>query len=82
MNKGCQDCSAIEKALKEMAEAQNRELLKLARRILPTATADDILQPNDYRELEYHPEFRYEEGVLAGLQSALALLRCQRKISC
>jgi hypothetical protein len=30
------------------------------------------MQPNDFPELENHPFFRYEEGVLEGLQSALA----------
>lgn len=54
----------------ELVAAQNRRLLSLAREILPFATADDILQPNDFPELEGHPLFRYEEGVLEGLLTA------------
>lgn len=59
----------------EMIESQQKKLLECARRILPTATSDDILQPNDFPELENHPYFRYEEGVLSGLQSAQMALR-------
>ncbi|MGZ3633427.1 MAG: hypothetical protein ACXWM7_03830 [Parachlamydiaceae bacterium] len=59
----------------EMIELQQKKLLECARRIVPTATTDDILQPNDFPELENHPYFRYEEGLLAGLQSAQIALR-------
>ena len=54
----------------ELISMQNKKLLELARRIVPRVTEDDILQPNDYPELENHPIFRYEEGVLEGLLSA------------
>ena len=48
---------------------QEKRLLKIAREIIPHLTADDILQPNDFPELENHPYFRYEEGYLAGLKA-------------
>ena len=51
---------------------QKEKLLKTAREIVPYATGDDILQPCDFQELEQNPYFRYEEGVLEGLQSAFA----------
>ena len=60
--------------LDELIESQQRLLLKTARRILPHITDDDLLQPNDYTELELHPHFRYEEGVLHGFQAAKAAL--------
>ncbi len=53
--------------LEEMIEQQRAKLLKLGREIIPYLTSDDILQPNDFPELENHPVFRYEEGLLAGL---------------
>jgi hypothetical protein len=59
----------IEKIIDEMTVAQQRSLMALGRRIVPTLTSEDLLQPNDYPELENHPEFRYEEGVLAGMQT-------------
>jgi hypothetical protein len=59
----------IEKTLHQMIEEQRALLLKIGRRIIPRLTSEDVLQPNDYLELENDPHFRYEEGVLAGLQS-------------
>jgi hypothetical protein len=46
---------------------QREKLLKMGRAIVPTLTPEDILQPNDYLELEQNPCFRYEEGVLQGM---------------
>ncbi len=65
----------LEKVIEEIAEQQGRSLLQLGRRIVPTLTPEDVLQPNDYPELEHHPEFRYEEGVLAGIQTIQMALR-------
>lgn len=72
------DWSVIEKLLENMIEGQKDSLLKLGRRIIPTLTPEDMLQPNDYPALEHHPEFRYEEGILAGLQAAQMALRAKR----
>lgn len=41
-----------------------------AQRIVPNITEEDLLQPNDFPSLELNPYFRYEEGVLHGLQTA------------
>lgn len=54
----------------EMIAHQERKLLEFARQIVPHATEDDILQPNDFPSLENHPFFRYEEGQLKGLHTA------------
>ena len=54
----------------EMIAFQEKKLLDCASEIVPNVTSDDILQPNDYGELENHPVFRYEEGVLKGIQAA------------
>lgn len=59
-----------EALLHEMAEMQRKKLLEIARYIVPNITSEDILQPNDFPELENHPVFRYEEGILAGIESA------------
>lgn len=60
----------MDKIFEELISAQRSKLLKYAQRILPQITQDDLLQPNDFPELENHPVFRYEEGVLEGLLSA------------
>lgn len=69
---------SIETTLEEIAAMHRKNLLSLARRIVPTATPEDILQPNDYPELDRHPEFRYEEGLLAGIQTAQMALRAKK----
>lgn len=69
----------VEQVLQELIDGQQKTLLECARRIVPNATSDDILQPNDFPELENHPYFRYEEGLLAGLQSAQIALRAACK---
>lgn len=59
----------IDRLLLEMVEDHQKKLLECGRRIVPRLTSEDMLQPNDYPELENHPYFRYEEGMLAGIQS-------------
>jgi hypothetical protein len=56
----------------ELIEQQKNKLLASGRRIVPHVTSDDLLQPNDFPELENNPLFRYEEGILDGLQVAKA----------
>jgi len=73
------DWEAIETLLDELIEENKEKLLALGRRIIPTLTSEDMLQPNDYPELDNHPSFRYEEGILAGLQSAQIALKALRK---
>lgn len=71
----------IEELLQEIVDQQRNHLLKCGRRIIPTLTPEDVLQPNDYRELENHPHFRYEEGILAGMQTVqMALSALQKEI--
>lgn len=71
----------IDDTLALMIEHQAKELLKLGRRIVPTLTSEDVLQPNDYPFLENHPTFRYEEGILAGLQTVQMAIRALKNES-
>lgn len=61
----------------ELIEHQQKALLSVARAIAPGVILDDLLQPNDFPELENHPAFRYEEGVLHGLQAAKAAMQAK-----
>lgn len=65
----------IDTIIEEIAVTKEKDLLKLGRRIVPTLTTEDMLQPNDYPELDNHPEFRYEEGMIAGIRSIQMALR-------
>jgi hypothetical protein len=58
------------RVLKQLIDEQQQKLEACARRIRPNITAEDLLQPNDYPELELHPYFRHEEGILDGLRMA------------
>lgn len=60
----------IEAVFTELISHQQSKLLECAQKIVPNITADDLLQPNDFLALENNPLFRYEEGILAGLQAA------------
>lgn len=60
----------METVFDELIELQRKKLLQFAQQIVPNITLDDLLQPNDFSELEHHPLFRYEEGVLEGLLTA------------
>lgn len=71
-------------SLKELFDTliaqQEEKLLDHARQIIPNATSDDILQPNDFPALENHPFFRYEEGLLKGLHAAkMAVMAWERE---
>lgn len=69
------DWADIESILEEISFTHKEALLKCGRRIIPNLTSEDVLQPNDYSELNHHPEFRYEEGMLAGIQTVYMALR-------
>lgn len=65
----------IKNLIDEIVEGQQQKLLKCGRAFIPTLTTEDVLQPNDYPELENNPHFRYEEGVLEGLLTIRTALR-------
>jgi len=56
----------------ELVLQQQEKVLRCAQRIIPHLTSDDVLQPNDFPQLENDPFFRHEEGVLEGLMMARA----------
>jgi len=68
-----------EELLEAMIERQRQKLLDLARRIVPGLTAEDLLQPHNHPSIAAHPDFNFEDGILAGYLAALAALRAQRQ---
>ena len=69
----------IHALISSMVEAQKDQLLAQGRKIVPTLTPEDMLQPNDYIKLDNDPNFRYEEGTLAGMQTMQMALRAFMK---
>lgn len=73
------DWNSIEKLLDELFTHQYKKLYSCGTEIIPNLTTDDLLQPNDFQELEFHPHFRYEEGVLAGIQTVQTALNAIKR---
>jgi hypothetical protein len=68
----------VEKLLEELIARQQARLLEIARRIQPGITADDLLQPHDHPRIASHPDFNFEDGILAGYLAVRAALRASR----
>jgi hypothetical protein len=68
----------VEKLLEELIARQQARLLEIARRIEPRITADDLLQPHDHPRIASHPDFNFEDGILAGYLAVRAALRANR----
>lgn len=68
----------------KLIELQKEKIRQCASSIIPNLTDDDLLQPNDFPDLENNPYFRYNEGVLEGLMAARMAYLAQKKreISC
>ena len=60
--------------MEDLIEGQKKKLLQTGRAFIPNLTPEDMLQPNDFDVLENNEHFRYEEGILDGLQVAKAAL--------
>ena len=67
----------VEALVGELEELQRRKVLDLARRLRPGLTLEDVANPHDFPELA-DPDWQYEDGLLAGVQSVLAAVRARR----
>jgi len=81
VNSSSNEWNEVDRLLKELVDFHKSQLLKCGRRIIPHLTSEDVLQPNDYHELEFNPHFRYEEGILAGIQTVQMALQALKKQS-
>jgi len=68
----------VEALVGELEDLQRRKVLDLARRLCPRLTLEDIANPHDFPELA-DPDWQYEDGLLAGVQSVLAAVRARRR---
>lgn len=66
----------MERLVVEFEQLQRRKVIDLARRLRPGVTSEDIRNPHDFPELG-DPDWQYEDGVLAGIQSVLAAVRAE-----
>jgi hypothetical protein len=68
--------SEVETLLGEIEALQRSKVLDLARRLRPGLTLEDIANPHDFPELG-DPDWQYEDGVLAGIQTVVAAVRAK-----
>jgi hypothetical protein len=68
----------VEALLVEIESLHRAKVLDLARRLRPGLTLEDIANPHDFPELS-DPDWQYEDGVLAGIQTVLASVRARRR---
>ena len=68
----------VDALVDEMIEGQRKRLVALARRISPELTEDDLMQPHDHQAIAAHPDFQFEDGILAGYLAVRAALRARR----
>ncbi|MCA1611467.1 MAG: hypothetical protein ABR610_04190 [Thermoanaerobaculia bacterium] len=73
-----EDPESISALVDEMIESQRIRLMDLARRIDPSLSADDLMQPHDHAKVATHPDFQFEDGILAGYLAVRAALRARR----
>ncbi len=70
--------SEAERLVCEIESSQRRKVLDLARRLRPGLTHEDIGNPHDFPELG-DPDWQYEDGMLAGVQSVLVAVRARKR---
>jgi hypothetical protein len=68
----------VEALLGELEALQRGKVLDLARRLRPGLTLEDVANPHDFPELG-DPDWQYEDGVLAGIQTVVAAVRARRR---
>ncbi|MEO7093593.1 MAG: hypothetical protein ABI175_10105 [Polyangiales bacterium] len=67
----------IDREIGAIETVQANKVIELARRLLPGLTAEDIRNPHDFPDLD-DPDWQYEDGVLAGIQSVRIALRAMK----
>ncbi|HEY4016169.1 MAG TPA: NUDIX hydrolase [Polyangiaceae bacterium] len=67
---------SMEQLVVALEELQRQRVLELARRLRPGVTFEDMRNPHDFPELG-DPDWQYEDGVLAGIQTVLAAVRAR-----
>jgi hypothetical protein len=63
--------------LDDMIVHQRDKCLKIARRLNPHLTPDDIMNSFDWPELRENPQYVWEDGLAAGLEAAHAAIAAQ-----
>lgn len=66
---------AIQRLLDAMERQQHAKVVALASERVPSLTADDLKNLDDFPELHHDVRLQYEDGVLAGIRAAASAIR-------
>jgi len=73
----------VETLLDELILSERKKMVDLAKEILEIPlTEDDLLQPNDFPELESNPHFRFQEGIVIGLLTFQSAYKAAKRLEC
>ncbi len=68
----------IEQLVEEMVNQQKVKVQNVANMINPRVTREDILNPQDFPELKFDPQFNYEDGLLSGIIAVQTAIRREK----
>lgn len=60
----------LEKLFDGMCEQQRQKLIKIAHKIRPDLSEDDLRDPHSFPEVTSKPHYAFEDGILSGIISA------------
>jgi hypothetical protein len=67
----------LEQLFDELSASQKKRLMRIAGRVRPNMTEDDLFQPHDLPELRENVEYNYEDGYWAGVEAARIAIRAR-----
>lgn len=69
----------VEATLSTLHQQQVKRATDIARQLRPELTAEDLLNPDDYKEIVNDPRYLYEDGQAAGVLAAKIAVRALLK---
>lgn len=69
----------LEDLLQKLHDQQRLKAKRMAQRLVPELTDEDVLNPDDFPALVQNPHFMYEDGLAAGILSAKIAVRAYLK---
>ena len=69
----------LEELVEEMVQQQTTKVQKVGNMLNPRVTREDILNPQDFPELKFDPQFNYEDGLLSGILAVQTAMRREKR---
>lgn len=72
----------LEAELEQLHRQQVGKAKKFAQNLRPELTDEDLLNPDNFKDVISNPDFMYEDGIAAGILSAKLAVRAHLKAIC